>query len=142
MQVIEITRRFKYNGMDLPDPNPSLGPDDVRQFYSAQYGELLNAVVEGPTTKAGVATYSFARAAGAKGAGNVRMKTLTATAMPAKTLVQRALAGALTGAASELCEAASAPQMQMPAHIMALVASRSRGVAPMGVPSAAYGLFG
>ena len=67
MQEIQITRSFKYNSVTLPDPNPALGPDQIREFYATQYPELNNAVVEGPVTKNAVATYTFTRAAGAKG---------------------------------------------------------------------------
>lgn len=67
MQEIEITRSFRYNSIVLPDPNPALGPEQVREFYASQYPELNNAVVEGPTTRNAVATYTFTRAAGAKG---------------------------------------------------------------------------
>jgi PRTRC genetic system protein C len=69
MKQIEITRKFQYNGITLPDPNARLSTDDVRGFYAAQYPELNNSVVEGPVTKGNVSTYTFARAAGAKGRG-------------------------------------------------------------------------
>lgn len=67
MKVVDITRKFSYNGIPLPDPNNTLDPNQVREFYSMQYPELATAVVEGPTTKNGVATYTFVRAVGSKG---------------------------------------------------------------------------
>ena len=67
MHEIQITRRFRYNSITLPDPNPALAPEQVREFYASQYPELNNAVVEGPVTQDAVATYTFTRAAGAKG---------------------------------------------------------------------------
>ncbi len=69
LQATTIQREFKYNGMTLTDPSPSKTPDQVRLFFASQYPELTNAVVEGPATKQGKSTYTFARAAGSKGAG-------------------------------------------------------------------------
>lgn len=67
MNEVTISRAFKYNGIDLVDPNPALGPDAVREFYVPQYMELTTAVVEGPVTEDNVATYTFRRAVGTKG---------------------------------------------------------------------------
>src|SRR5206468_8684524 len=83
MQEIQITRSFRYNSITLPDPNPVLGPEQVREFYASQYPELNNAVVEGPVTRSAVATYTFTRAAGAKGSAG--------TARSARDIVQQAL---------------------------------------------------
>jgi PRTRC genetic system protein C len=66
-----ITRQFKYNGITLSDLAPGKTPDQIRLVYASQYPELLNSVIEGPVTKAGVSTYTFARAAGSKGQGHV-----------------------------------------------------------------------
>lgn len=71
LQAVSIQREFKYNGMTLTDPSPSKTPDQVRVFFAAQYPELTNAVVEGPVTKSGKSTYTFARAAGSKGASQL-----------------------------------------------------------------------
>ena len=67
MKEVHIERVFNYNGIKLADPNPALQPEAVREFYVPQYMELTTAVVEGPVTKDNVATYTFRRAAGAKG---------------------------------------------------------------------------
>lgn len=67
LQTVSIRREFKYNGMNLADPSPEKTPDQVRGFYARMYPELNTAVIEGPTTKNGVSTYSFAKAAGSKG---------------------------------------------------------------------------
>lgn len=66
-----IRREFRYNGIKLTDVAAEKTADQVRVFYAAQYPELLNAVVEGPVTKNGVSTYTFARAAGSKGVGHL-----------------------------------------------------------------------
>lgn len=67
MQVLNLVRKFKYNSVTLPDPNDSMAPDQVREFYATQYPELNNAMLEGPVTANGVSTWTFMRAAGAKG---------------------------------------------------------------------------
>lgn len=69
MAIVEqtIKRVFKYNGITLQDPGPEKLPDQVRVLFAPAYPELLNAVVEGPVTKSGVSTYTFARATGSKG---------------------------------------------------------------------------
>ncbi|KQB58906.1 MULTISPECIES: PRTRC system protein C [Acidovorax] len=67
LQSTVLTRKFTYNGMTLADPAPGKDPDQIRIFFANQFPELLTAVVEGPSTKAGVATYNFQRAVGSKG---------------------------------------------------------------------------
>jgi PRTRC genetic system protein C len=134
MKVVDITRKFKYNSVDLHDPNPSLSADDVRQFYATQYPELLNAVVEGPVTKAGVATYTFTRAAGAKGA--------SATPMPAKDIVERALAGPPASDPHGLLQHAMDGRFRAEAHSIANVAGSQPGGTPLNVPSRAFGIYG
>lgn len=67
LQSTVLTRKFSYNGLTLADPAPGKDPDQIRVFYATQFPELLTAVVEGPSTKNGVATYTFQRAVGSKG---------------------------------------------------------------------------
>ena len=135
MQEIQITRSFKYNSVTLPDPNPALGPDQIREFYATQYPELNNAVVEGPTTKSGVATYTFTRAAGAKGASpkpRAAQEIVDAIlegldeGVP-DAMLQYALDGRHGGAASRI------------AHV---AANTSVAAAPLPLPGTAFGLWG
>jgi PRTRC genetic system protein C len=67
VKEIQVTRKFMYNGITLPCPGAALSVDRVRTFYATQYPELNTATVEGPVTKNSESTYTFARAAGAKG---------------------------------------------------------------------------
>lgn len=92
MEVKTLTRSFKYNGIGLTDPDPGKTPDQVRAIYAYQYPELLNAVIEGPVTKGGVSTYTFARAAGSKGVGHLpAMRAIRARkSSAAKTPVEAA----------------------------------------------------
>ena len=67
LEATTLRREFKYNGMTLADPAIGKTPDQVRVFYARMYPELTTAVVEGPVTKSGIATYTFLKAAGSKG---------------------------------------------------------------------------
>ncbi len=65
-----LKRVFMSNGNPLTDPDPSMSPAAVKDFWSAMYPELLNAEVQGPVTKDGELTYTFHRTTGTKGAAS------------------------------------------------------------------------
>lgn len=67
MQVQTLTRVFAYNGMELPDPDATRSPAQVKDVYAAMYPELTTAEVEGPVTKGDRMTYTFKRSTGTKG---------------------------------------------------------------------------
>ncbi len=67
LQVEAVERRFTYCGRTLPDPDPTISPDEVRGFYSAIHPELLNAVVTGGDFAGQVQVFEFRRAVGDKG---------------------------------------------------------------------------
>lgn len=67
IEVHEIQRRFRYNGILLPDV-PGLEPREVRDLYSAQYPELVSAEVEPGEVRDGVQEFTFRKAVGTKGA--------------------------------------------------------------------------
>lgn len=60
-------RRFVYNGTELPDPDPSQKPEQVRDLWANTYPELASAKVKGPTPDGDVDVYSFERNVGVKG---------------------------------------------------------------------------
>jgi PRTRC genetic system protein C len=65
-----IERTFRYNGMDLPDPNPSLSVSEVQGIHSGTYPELATAkpTVEQKNTANGTRqVITYAVAAGTKG---------------------------------------------------------------------------
>ncbi len=136
MQVLDIARVFKYNSVTLPDPNPDLGPDQVREFYATQYGELLNSVVEGPVTKAGTATYTFTRAVGSKGAGPALQ--------PAVELIRQAFSErAASITLDTLFEHAEGRKQLRASTLIAEIAARaSSNSPPMAMPAQAFGLWG
>jgi len=65
--VAALTRAFNYSGLKLADPDTSMTPQEVRDFYSASFGELTTAEVHDEGVVDGVHTYSFQRIAGTKG---------------------------------------------------------------------------
>jgi PRTRC genetic system protein C len=64
--VQEITRSYRYNGINLPDV-PGLSPRDIRDLYSAQYPELVSAEIETGEINDGKQEITFKRAVGTKG---------------------------------------------------------------------------
>lgn len=72
MEVSQSTRQFKYNGVVLQDPGPAYSLEQVREFYSTLYPEIINAAIEGPTIAGAKTVYEFRRAVGTKGAGDVK----------------------------------------------------------------------
>jgi PRTRC genetic system protein C len=62
-----LSRSFTYNGVKLPDPDPSMTPEDVKAAYSHQYPELATAAITGPESSGEQLVYSFVRAIGTKG---------------------------------------------------------------------------
>jgi PRTRC genetic system protein C len=135
MQEIQITRSFRYNSITLPDPNPALGPEQVREFYASQYPELNNAVVEGPLTRNAVATYTFTRAAGAKGC--------TRNARSAREIVQETLLNEASADGQAQLEVALQQGSDPRSACIAEVALRTGGSSTeLPIPSAAFGIWG
>lgn len=62
-----VQRVFLYNGRTLPDPDPHMPPEQVKQFYSAIHADLTNAVVEGGAFEGTNQTFEFRRGLGTKG---------------------------------------------------------------------------
>jgi PRTRC genetic system protein C len=67
MNVETLKREFVYNGVKLPDPNPQMSIEQVRETYAAAYPEINTAAVEGPETAGNKMIYRFVRAIGVKG---------------------------------------------------------------------------
>lgn len=66
IEVSEIKRVYRYNGIHLPDV-PSMEPKEVRDLYSAQYPELVSAEIVMDEVKNGTQEITFKRAVGTKG---------------------------------------------------------------------------
>ncbi|TAK06512.1 MAG: PRTRC system protein C [Candidatus Manganitrophaceae bacterium] len=67
MDVQIVKRCFRYSALELPDPDPAMSPERVKEFYAAVYPELTQAVVEEPERKGATQIYKFTRAVGTKG---------------------------------------------------------------------------
>lgn len=68
MEIENLVREFKYNGVALADPGALLSLEQVRDFYASVYPEILSADIEGPQQIGGKQIYTFRRAVGTKGA--------------------------------------------------------------------------
>lgn len=67
MTITPMGRRFYYSGLELPDSDPRLTPEEVRNFYATAYPEITTATIEGPEESDGALKYKFTRALGTKG---------------------------------------------------------------------------
>jgi PRTRC genetic system protein C len=65
--VQKLTRKFTFNGANLPDPGEAFSPEEVKDIYSNQYPDLSTAIVGEPLINDDVATYTFTRNVGTKG---------------------------------------------------------------------------
>ena len=66
IEVKEIVRRYRYNGVTLPDVG-GMSPKEIRDLYSAQYPELISAEIDTGEIVDGVQEITFKRAVGTKG---------------------------------------------------------------------------
>lgn len=67
IQIQKLSRKFTFNGANLPDPGDAFSADEVKDIYSSQYPDLSTAIVNEPTISDNVATYTFTRNVGTKG---------------------------------------------------------------------------
>jgi PRTRC genetic system protein C len=67
MKVEALVREFNYNGVRLPDPNPKLTVDEVRNLYANAHPDITTAAIEGPEAVGNKLIYRFTRAIGTKG---------------------------------------------------------------------------
>jgi PRTRC genetic system protein C len=72
MDIQNLQREFRYNGVALADPNQAFTLPQVRDFYSTVYPEITSADIEGPEQVGAKVIYTFRRAVGTKGAGLAR----------------------------------------------------------------------
>jgi PRTRC genetic system protein C len=99
IEVNEIKRVFRYNGIALPDI-PGMTPQAVRDFYSAQYPELVSAEVEPGELRDGQREFTFRKAVGTKGGGDA-----AAQIAALKTVVAGEAQGRIKDDAGQLAQA-------------------------------------
>jgi PRTRC genetic system protein C len=66
IDIKEITKRYRYNGIELPAP-AGLSDADVRDLHSAIYPELINAEIVAEEPQNGIQEVTFRRTVGTKG---------------------------------------------------------------------------
>ena len=62
-----LPREFVYNGAKIPDPNPDMTVEQVRDLLTAAYPEISTAAASGPEDAGRSLRYTFTRAIGSKG---------------------------------------------------------------------------
>lgn len=69
MDKIKLVRKFYIESKKttLADPDQNMTPDQVMQFYSNTYPELVTASVHGPKYEGDTMMYTFKTTVGTKG---------------------------------------------------------------------------
>ena len=68
MAEVQVFKRiFKFEDIELEDPNPEWNTKRVVDFYSNQYPEMVNSKIEGPEIKGAEMIYSINLKTGTKG---------------------------------------------------------------------------
>jgi PRTRC genetic system protein C len=61
-----LAREFYFHGIRLPDPNPDMTVDQVRDVFTPTYPEIATASLVGPEDHGDVVRFTFSRAIGSK----------------------------------------------------------------------------
>ena len=67
VKPITLQRVFRYNGQDIPDPNPDLPTDKVLETLADAYPELINATVTKTKIEGASRIHTVEAAVGTKG---------------------------------------------------------------------------
>ncbi len=62
-----MVRIFVYDSRELPDPNPTMSVDEVRQYYVTWFQELSNATTEKEVKRGEDMVHEFKKRVGTKG---------------------------------------------------------------------------
>ena len=66
--ILTLDRVFRYAGLDLDDPDPSMEPPEVLKHFARQYPRLMGAKIVEPVIEGDRHVYEFREASfGAKG---------------------------------------------------------------------------
>lgn len=115
MDIQNLTREFRYNGVVLADPGQMLSLPQVRDFYANVYPEITSSDIEGPEQVGNKQIYTFRRAVGTKGA------------RAREAALQRLRAGRrLDGSAAPVNTIAAAQTNQPPTKQLAAIVDHAR----------------
>jgi PRTRC genetic system protein C len=67
LKTSSLPREFVFNGSRIPDPDPRMSIDEVRDLLTPSYPEIATATMTGPEDTGTSLRYSFSRAIGSKG---------------------------------------------------------------------------
>jgi PRTRC genetic system protein C len=67
LQASALPREFLYNGSRIPDPNPKMEIEQIRELLTPSYPEIATATMTGPEDTGTALRYTFSRAIGSKG---------------------------------------------------------------------------
>jgi PRTRC genetic system protein C len=67
MQTRAMEREFFFNGSRIPDPDPKMDIEQVRDLLAPSYPEIATATMTGPEDTGTALRYSFSRAIGSRG---------------------------------------------------------------------------
>jgi PRTRC genetic system protein C len=67
LKTSALLREFLFNGSRIPDPDPKMGVEEVRDLLTPSYPEPATATLTGPEDTATSLRYTFSRAIGSKG---------------------------------------------------------------------------
>jgi PRTRC genetic system protein C len=67
LKTTSLPREFVCNGSRIPDPDPQMSIDQVRDLLTPSYPEIATATMTGPEDTGTSLRYSFSRAIGSKG---------------------------------------------------------------------------
>lgn len=67
LNLTGLKRVFKFGERTLSDPDKSMTPDEVMNFYAGTYPELTTSNVHGPKVENDKAVYEFKTTVGTKG---------------------------------------------------------------------------
>ena len=67
LKTSSLPREFVFNGSRIPDPDPRMSIEEVRELLTPSYPEIATATLTGPEDAGTSLRYSFSRAIGSKG---------------------------------------------------------------------------
>lgn len=67
LQIAPVRRVFRYNGMNIPDPNPEGSEEEVRRMLVHTYPSIATAKIDGPDLEDGNEVYTFKTHVGTNG---------------------------------------------------------------------------